>query len=403
MVPASSPATGKRPRRVLLIESNEDGTVGGSHQCLYDLASRIDRRDFDPVVLFYQANRFVDAVEALGLEVHVWEAERALERGGTARPPSPRAIGSALRLGGAIARRVRFLRRGRFDLVHLNNNPCIGFDDWLPACRLAGIPIVVHSRGPWFDPGPRWARWATARFDCVVAISDFVAQTLVAAGIPRGKIRRIYDGIDLARWSPSPGGTGGATSAADGPASGRIEAVMVGHLRAWKGQDVVLEALSSLSERVRRQLLVRFVGEAPPNDHGYRDQLFRFVRERGLSDCVEFTGYVANPRPLLEQAEIVIHASTEPEPFGLVVVEGMALGKAVVASDHGGPAEMIREGEGLLFEPRSAMSLAAALTRLVESPSLRASLAEAGRRRAADFAVERTVAGVTGVWRELLD
>ncbi len=386
------------PKRVLLIEINEDGTVGGSHQCLLDLVERVDRHRFEPHVLFYQDSRFVRAVASRGLDVHVWDEVRAGERTRTFESGVMRRIESSIRLLFGIVRRYRFLKRQRIDLVHLNNNPCIGFDDWLPASRLARIPIVAHARGPWFDPGSGWARWATRKFDRVVAISDFVAATLERAGIPRRSIRRVYDGIDLARWKPlSPPGTSG------GKAGERVEAVMVGHLRSWKGQDVVLAALAMMSPEARASLMVRFVGEAPASDRDYATSLESFVREHRLADCVEFTGYVPDPRPLLERAQIVLHASTLPEPFGLVVVEGMALGKAVVASNHGGPAEIIREGEGLLFDPKNPQELAGHLTLLADSPALRSELGRGAIKRASEFGADRTASEVAEVWQAALD
>ncbi|MEZ4331770.1 MAG: glycosyltransferase family 4 protein [Myxococcota bacterium] len=385
----------RRPHRVLLIEVNEDGTVGGSHQCLADLVDRLDRTEWAPRVVFYQDNRFAKAMAERGVEVDAWDAQRAQERRRVVGVRGLRALETGVRLAGAIAARVRYLRRHRIELVHLNNSPCVGFDDWLPACRLLGIPIAAHARGPWFDPGPAWSRRATQRFDRVVAISDFVASTFVAAGVAPDRIRRVYDGIDLARWSDE-------TSAEAAPATARVEAVMVGHLRSWKGQDVVLEALARLPPAIRKALHVRFVGEAPESDRAYADRVAALMQRHALADCAEFVGYVPDPRALLERADIVLHASTLPEPFGLVVVEGMALGKPVVASDRGGPAEIVTEGTGLLFDPREPAQLVGHLTRLVEEPALRQRLGRAARARARDFGVDRTVAEVAAVWRELL-
>lgn len=391
----------RRPHRVLLIEVNEDGTVGGSHQCLADLVDRLDRAEWTPRVVFYQDNRFAKAMAERGVEVEAWDAQRARERRRVVGLPGLRALETVLRLAGAIAARVRYLRRHRIELVHLNNSPCVGFDDWLPACRLLGIPITAHARGPWFDPGPAWSRRATQRFDRVVAISDFVASTFVAAGVAPERIRRVYDGIDLTRWSDEAGvRAGGETSPAK--PSARVEVVMVGHLRSWKGQDVVLEALAQLPPAIRKALRVRFVGEAPESDRAYADRVAALMERHALADCAEFVGYVPDPRALLERADIVLHASTLPEPFGLVVVEGMALGKPVVASDRGGPAEIVTEGTGLLFDPREPEQLVGHLTRLVEDPALRERLGRAARVRARDFGVDRTVAEVAAVWRELL-
>lgn len=386
-----------RSRRVLLVEINEDGTVGGSHQCLADLVAGLDRRAWSPRVLFYQDNRFAKAMAERGVDVETWDATRARERMRRLRVPGLRSVETLIRLAGAILSRVRYLRRHRVELVHLNNSPCVGFDDWLPACRLLRIPITAHARGPWVDPGRLWSAVAARGFDRVVAISDFVASTFAAAGTPIAKIRRVYDGIDLARW-----GAAVVPEPARASESRRVEVVMVGHLRSWKGQDVALEALAQLAPEVRRRLRLRFVGEAPESDRAYADRLSDLMKRHALDDCAEFVGYVADPRALLADADIVLHASTLPEPFGLVVVEGMALGKPVVASDRGGPAEIVTEGSGLLFDPGKPRELARQLSRLVEDPALRQRLGRAGQIRAKTFSVDRTVSEVAAVWRELL-
>ena len=101
----------RAPKRILYVELNEDGTAGGSHQCLFDLVAHLDRRHYSPVVLFYQRNRYVDALRALDVKVHVWEPERQRE---LPRPGSDSQLGGAVRavrLLAAIRRRVSFLRK----------------------------------------------------------------------------------------------------------------------------------------------------------------------------------------------------------------------------------------------------------------------------------------------------
>jgi glycosyltransferase involved in cell wall biosynthesis len=105
---------------------------------------------------------------------------------------------------------------------------------------------------------------------------------------------------------------------------------------------------------------------------------------------------------IMNAADVVLSASTAPEPFGLVVVEGMAVGKPVVATRHGGPAEIITPGAGLCFDPASPEELGSLLEALLESPELRSALGRGGRERAAAFPVSRAVAGVERVYTELL-
>jgi hypothetical protein len=143
--------------RILFVEANRDGTAGGSFQALYDIALNLDAARFEPVVLFYQQNAFIGRLRKAGVPVHVWEA-------GPVRAPSgPRRRRSlAVRVTSAlgdILRRTRFIREEAIDLVHLNNSPAAGYDDWLPAARLARIPCITHARGDVIDPAPGYRRY----------------------------------------------------------------------------------------------------------------------------------------------------------------------------------------------------------------------------------------------------
>jgi glycosyltransferase involved in cell wall biosynthesis len=392
-----------RPRRVLLVETTLDRTVGGSHQCLYDLVARLDRKAWEPRVLFYQDNLFVERFEALGVPTTVWEAERAAEVSGTFRRASSKRFTMRARLPGNVLRRLRYLRRERIDFVHINNSPLGNFEDWLPAARLAGVPITTHQRGIYVAPEGALARWLARRFDAVVAISRCVAQGLESGGIPASSIRTIHDGVDLGRWLPRPPEESRRLRAEAKVPDDAMLVVLVGLLRSWKGQRVALEALAALAPEVRQRVRLWIIGEAPNNEQQYAHDLQQFVRERALDGIVSFLGYRSDIPQRMGAADVVLHASTLPEPFGLVVVEGMALGKAVVASRLGGPAEIIGPGDGLLFDPANPRELTQHLTELAGSPERRRELGVRARERARAFDAQRTAAAVTAVWREILD
>jgi hypothetical protein len=127
--------------RILLVENNEDGTVGGSHKIQADLVTRLSR-EFEPVVLYYQDNLWAERLRAAGLEVHTWDEVRRREKQEYAARGK---VGTLVTLANAIAFRRRFIREQGIALVHLNNSPFNGLDDWLPAARLAGVPCVVSQ------------------------------------------------------------------------------------------------------------------------------------------------------------------------------------------------------------------------------------------------------------------
>jgi glycosyltransferase involved in cell wall biosynthesis len=102
-----------------------------------------------------------------------------------------------------------------------------------------------------------------------------------------------------------------------------------------------------------------------------------------LADRVGFTGFIDRPARALRALDVVVHASTEPEPFGLVIAEGMACGRAVIVSRGGGAVELVDEGvDALATEPGDAAALAAAIDRCAADAALRTRLGAAGRRTA---------------------
>ena len=388
-----------RPARVLIVESNEDGTVGGSHQALYDLALRMDRASFEPIALFYQDNVFVNKLRSRGIQVVVFDdvvgRERELNRAGW-------RAGKALRFGRAVMRRRKELRRLKIDLLHLNNSPGVGSDDWLPAARLAGIPCVVTAMGDAGRPRKSVHRWLYRSFDVYLAISHYMAAILRNHGVDPNRIELVYLGVDFDALKARLVRSRDAVRHELNVAADQLLVLMVGNIRAWKGQREVVAAIRLLPEHIRRRLRVCFAGGTALVDSGYEAELREEIAEAGLEDCISFLGSRSDVADLYSAADIAVHASTTPEPFGLVVPEAMALKCAVIAASSGGPAEVITPGTGFLCDPSQPREYAAALEQLVRDESLRRAIADAGPARAAQFSIERTVKGTERVYHRAL-
>ena len=384
--------------RILLVEVNEDGTAGGSHQCLFDIARNLDPTRFTPIVLFYQNNRFAKRLSALGIRTLIWENERAQE--GPPRPPL-RRLKQIIAWWQAVRRRLRLLQSERIDLVHMNNAPAIGYHDWLPAAKLHKIPILTHARLQFRMPRPAW-RWLMRAFDAVIAISREIERFSLAQGIPAERLTQIYDGIDVAALRASIQRIPEDVREELGVKPDDVLVAMVGHLRTWKGQDVALEAVHRLAPSLRARLKLVFVGGVGHGDEAYAAALRDTVSRHGLQSSVTFLGERSDAAAIMQAADIVLHASTRPEPFGLVVVEGMALGRAVIASGIGGPVEIITRGTGVLFDPTRPDELATALAALAADPEARHRIGEAGRRRASDFSVQQNVESIQALYGSLL-
>jgi glycosyltransferase involved in cell wall biosynthesis len=156
---------------------------------------------------------------------------------------------------------------------------------------------------------------------------------------------------------------------------------LVGRLQAWKGQDRLLRAQALLRERGQSLHVVIVGGDSYELSPDYAASLPVLVERLGLGDAVTMTGQVPDAGPYIEQMDILVNAS-DPEPFGIVLLEGMARGVAVVAVDSGGPSEFIEDRKtGSLARSGEPAALADALEPLLSSPALRTSIARAGYER----------------------
>jgi glycosyltransferase involved in cell wall biosynthesis len=371
------------PRRVLLVEQNKDGTAGGSYQSLYDIARSLDPSRYIPEVLFHSTNRFVDRLTALGVPVHIWQGNQR-----------PSRVTNAI---GGIFDRVGLLRRLKIDIVHLNNAPAAGADDWLPAARIRGIPCITHARTVVRPGHTAIHRWLHRRYDLVLGDSRHVAEAVIATtGIARERVRVVYEGVDADAFRRSIRCPPEAVRQQHGIRPDDVLIVMAGHLRPWKGQHVLVDALALIKNRTRVKAI--FVGGTPAGHEDYVAQLRATASATGTADMISFVGERNDVADFMNAADIVVHASIDPEPFGIVVVEGMALGKAVLASALGGPLEIITQGTGMLFNPAKPDELAAAIDRVAADATFRAELGRAAIARADVFSVRALVEGTEAAY-----
>src|SRR5262249_2209134 len=142
-----------------------------------------------------------------------------------------------------------------------------------------------------------------------------------------------------------------------------------------------------------------------PADRSYHEDLMRRVDRSGLADRVTLTGYREDVSDLVNALDILVHASISPEPMGRVILEGMALGKPVVATDHGGPREIIESGtSGFLIPPNDPERLYETLWELARSPELRQRIGKAATERVQDaFGIQGHMARIHGIYRSLWD
>jgi glycosyltransferase involved in cell wall biosynthesis len=184
--------------------------------------------------------------------------------------------------------------------------------------------------------------------------------------------------------------------------AGVLRIAMLGRLAPWKGQDVFLDAFAWAFPEGGGEAVI--AGTAMFGEDDYSEALRAQVLRLGIQDRVDFTGFVDDVGGLLWGVDVVVHASVIAEPFGQVVVQGMAAGKAVVASAAGGPMEIITdEVDGILVPPGDREALAAALSRLASDRALRERLGAAGPRRAECFRPAVVAGMIEKLYEEVLE
>jgi glycosyltransferase involved in cell wall biosynthesis len=258
--------------------------------------------------------------------------------------------------------------------------------------RHFGLPVVLTARGSDTSQWPlmalpgRWIRWAIARADALIAVSEGLKQGLVALGVPAGKVTVLRNGVDLDAFHPP--ADRAAARAVLGVAGPLL--VSVGALVERKGHHLTIEALRDLSGHT---LLI--AGEGPE-----RAALAALAARLGVADRVRLLGAVphADLPGLYGAADVMVLASSR-EGWANVLLESMACGTPVVASPAWGSREAVRAPEaGIVLDAVTPATIADGVRRLLASPPSRA----ATRAYAEAFGWDETSAGQLALFRDVL-
>lgn len=285
-------------------------------------------------------------------------------------------------------------KRDRIDLVYLNNDASCNMPAAM-AAWMAGLPAILHARG--FNTDTRGNRWVFDRLKHCMPVSNAVRQELVALGFSSEKCTVVAEGLDLKIFHPHPADPALRASLDLGDMGPVI--TLVGGLVDWKGQDVLLDAAPRILARYPQALML-LIGAAYGRDPSFAETIGKRAADRALGGGVRLLGARSDVAAILALSDIVLHTSTTPEPFGRTFLEGMALGKAVIASNEGGPLDVIDHGvDGLLITPRDPQLLADAILLLLDNPDLRTTLGANAAIKARDYSIERHTATVCAVLR----
>jgi len=302
---------------------------------------------------------------------------------------------------------VRLIRERNIALVHARSRA----PAWsaLLATRRCGIPFVTTYHGIYQAKNPlkRWYNSVMARGDVVIANSQWTAEHVTRTYAPK-RLVTIPRGIDLDYFDPESVARErvAALRARWHIREGERVVLLPGRLSRWKGQLVLLAALDRLqkSNRLPHGVRVIIAGDAQRRDT-YREELKDTVVRYELHGVASIEDHIEDMAAAYCAADIVVSASTDPEAFGRVPPEAAAMGKPVIATDHGGARETVLDGEsGLLVIPGNVTMLSDALAQLLAKARVELSMMGAkGRAHIIEnFSLERMCADTLAVYRELL-
>jgi glycosyltransferase involved in cell wall biosynthesis len=363
--------------------------LGGAERSLLMLLQRLDRSRFAPHLACISGS-LAETVQAAGISVHRLDLPR-LRR-------SPRALLTWV----STARSLAVCAREVQARAVVANTVRAAFYA-APAARFACIPFVWHMRDFWLSETQPRHLWADAFLKhalCAAATAVIANSYATAAQLPCSrKITVVHNGIEIDRFDPA---NDGSTFRRDHGIPLDIPVVgTMGRLRPWKGQDRLLRAMAHVHEQVHTVHTVVIGGSPFGEVDDYVPQLHYLAQDLALP--VTFTGQLNDPCPAIAAIDIFVHPG-DPEPFGLVNVEAMAMGKPVVAFAHGALPEIVVEDEtGLLIRPYDEAVMAEAIIALLHDPVRRTAMGQAGRTRVeTHFTIARTVREVENVLETVL-
>lgn len=415
--PAAVPAGRSARPPLSVVYLSASAAVGGAERALLDLLASL--RAAEPswrlAVVTPDEGPLADAVRALGVDARVLPLPRALAGLGDAGASDPGGgrrtlslLVGMLRAGPGAARYLARLRALLVemapDVVHTN-----GFKMHLLGARAApaGAKVVWHLHD--FVSTRRamagLMRRSAKRVDGVIAVSRSVAADAMTV-VGDAPVRTVYNAVDLDRFRLLGPATDLDAAAGLPPAPpGTLRVGLVATMGRWKGHGVFLRAVAALPGQLPVRAYV--VGGGIYRTAGSEvraGDLRRKAAELGIADRVGFTGFTDDAPAAMRALDVVVHASTQPEPFGLVIAEAMACGRAVIASAAGGAGEIVTPGhDALAVDPGDVDGLADAIVQLVVDPVLRGRLARAGRETAVRrFDRARLAAEVAPLYRSLV-
>lgn len=401
MKPALEAST--RPYRILYFDHT--AILSGGEIALLNLIRHADRRLVTPIVVLCSEGPLAERLREV-CEVHVIPLPESL------RNKRKDSLGwrSALKFRDVAAlalytfRLSGFAREHNIDLIHTNSLKADVIGG--VAGRLAKLPVVWHVHDRIEEDYLPKSMVHAFRFLCEILPSYVITNSRAVLETLRLKQARprasIPPGVEPRTLSAARNSVGPLVPLAEERADRQVVA-LIGRICPWKGQHIFLEAAAAVRKQFPNATF-KIVGAALFGEQQYEAKVRRLCTALNLDGAVEFTGFCSNVPELLAEVDLVVHASTSAEPFGQVIIEGMAAAKPIVATNGGGVPEIVIDNvTGLLVPMSDAPGMADAICKMLSDPATARRMGVRGQDRVRDhFSIESTALKVEAVYREVL-
>lgn len=381
--------------KIFYCETSNDGTVGGSHSCMYNLIRYSDRSKFEFTVGVFFENQYVQKYNDLKIDVVIIPIVPSRRNGWFMTRKLINWYNREYRLENFL---LSYIDNHKFDILMMNNT-IYESKNFLRVGRRLELPVAVYERGI-MQYRPEHIV-ASEHVDASIAVSKAIMKNMSDYKFRSKIIELIYDGIDPDLYK-GPFERSKIKKDLNIPVDSKVIGI-VGNVRTWKGQEYFIKAIVALTQRYP-DLHGLIIGGWSDVDLDYLKSLRQMVDDADLSHRIFFLGYRKDTPALLSILDVFVHASIQPEPFGMVLLEAMAAKVPVVATRLGGPMEILNGGKcGTLVQPENAYEIAEGCIRYFSDDIYRRDIVEKAYIRLCEkFHITNTVKNVGNLLEKLV-
>ena len=388
-------------KRILVIDSASE--IGGAEIFLLRFLEKLDKNKYIPQFLLLQkGGSLSDELSKRGYQIINVSMDFSTWRKGQSKFNALELVILGIRSIPQLFQVLFRLKRMGIDIIQTSCNKSHIFGTILGF--LAGIPVLwtLHdfiSKEHFSFPLRKLLVSFSFFADRIIAFSDAARRQFVCEGAVSEKIVTIHHGIDADSFR---GEAAGNIRNELGISEKKKIVTVIGRISYWKGQEYLIKGIPKIIKQYPDSIFL-FVGDTLFGERAVKQKLEELIRDEELTDYCIMTGWRRDIPDILKETDILVHTSSQPEPFGLVLLEGMVMGKPIVATNAGGVPEIIADRvTGILVKPADANAIADAVIYILSNPEIGRKMGRAGQERVERlFDVKMMVKKIENVYAEI--